>query len=206
MKNNSEGPLLRYFIQQCHNPKGFIGSAMINIWNKTFKSMTKWGLKHIDFKQTDYVLDVGCGGGETINILANKIKKGKIYGLDISAASVRASLSRNSRFVNSQHVNVIQSDVAELQFEDNYFDKVIAIQTHIYWFELEKGLMEIVRVLKHEGSFILICERDKIDYHMKQYQTNQDMANLLQRVGFGSIKVFENLNWLTFVCQKDFIS
>ena len=60
----------------------------------------------------------------------------------------------------NQHVNVRRSDAAELPFENHYFYKVTAIQTHIYWDQLEKGLMEVFRVLKLDGHFILVCEKD----------------------------------------------
>jgi ubiquinone/menaquinone biosynthesis C-methylase UbiE len=203
MRNkNAEGPLLQYLIQQCRNPKGLIGSAMINIWNQTFKTMTQWVFSHIDFKQTDYVLDIGCGGGETLHLLVNKIKKGKIYGVDISDASVKNSISRNRHFVKNQHVVVRRSDAAKLPFEKHYFHKVTAIQTHIYWDRLEKGLIEIVRVLKPDGQFILACEQDKIDYHMSEYKTNGEMSQLLQKIGFKSIQIFENAKWVAFICQK----
>ncbi|MGF9967209.1 class I SAM-dependent methyltransferase [Bacillus rhizoplanae] len=199
---DSEGRILRYLIQQCHEPTGLIGSIMTNIWNKTFKAMTNWGFRNIDFQQSDYVLDVGCGGGETLNKLANKIIEGKIYGVDISATSVNTSLTRNDFFIKNNHVKVIQSNVSALPFESNYFDKVTAIQTHIYWDELEKGLKEIERVLKSDGTFIMICEIDKIEYHMREYKSSKDMQNLLQVVGFDFVRICENGNWIEFICKK----
>lgn len=199
---NAEGPLLQYLIQQCRNPKGIIGTVMINIWNQTFKSMTQWGLSHIDFTQNDYVLDVGCGGGETLNVLAKKIKQGKIYGVDISDASVKSAISRNHQFIKNQQVIVRKSDVAKLPFENHYFHKVTVFQTHFYWNQLEKGLMEILRVLKPDGHAIFVCERNKIDYHMSEYKTNREMSQLLQKVGFVSVKIFENSKWMAFIGQK----
>ncbi|WP_369435933.1 class I SAM-dependent methyltransferase [Lysinibacillus fusiformis] len=203
--NKSESRILQYFIRQCHKPSGFIGTIMTNIWNNSFKVMTDWGFQNIDFQQTDYVLDVGCGGGETLNKLANNIKKGKIYGVDISDTSVKTSLSKNYSFVKNDQLKVIQSDVSELPFESNYFDKVSAIQTHMYWAELEKGLKEIKRVLKNGGTFIMICEMDKIEYHMRKYKSSKDMMNLLKMVGYDSVEIYKNGNWIKFICQKDLL-
>ncbi|MFB7156989.1 class I SAM-dependent methyltransferase [Lysinibacillus sp. NPDC056232] len=201
----SAGRILRYFIQQCHQPSGLVGTLMINIWNQTFKAMTDWGIQNIDFQQTDYVLDVGCGGGETLNKLAYKVKKRKIYGVDISVTSVNTALSKNSSLVKNGRLKVLQSDVSVLPFESKYFDKVFAIQTHIYWGEFEKGLKEIERVLKDGGTFIMICEIDKIEYHMMKYKSSLDMMNLLKMVGFNSVGIYKDGNWIKFVCQKDLL-
>ena len=62
--------------------------------------------------------------------------------------------------------------------------------------------MEIFRVLKLDGHFILVCEKDKIDYHMSEYKTNGEMSQLLQNVGFKSVQTFENSKWMAFICQK----
>jgi len=34
-----------------------------------------WGLKHLNIKSDDVVLDVGCGGGININRMAKHAKK-----------------------------------------------------------------------------------------------------------------------------------
>ena len=140
--------------------------------------------------------------GKRFNVLANKIKQGKIYGVDISDASVKSAISRNNQFVKNQQVIVRKSDAAKLPFENRYFHKVTAFQTHFYWDQLEKGLMEILRVLKPNGHAILVCEQDKIDFHMTDYKTNGEMSQLLQKVGFVSVQIFGNSKWIAFICQK----
>ncbi|MGF9967208.1 class I SAM-dependent methyltransferase [Bacillus rhizoplanae] len=195
-------PTLNYLIGQVSHPKGFIGYVLTKIWNKTFDNMTNWGLENIDIKDTDHILDVGSGGGETIYKLANQTPFGKVYGIDISSEAVKSSLERNKKWLEQNRVEILEADVAVLPFEDNAFDKITAIQTHMYWDNLEGGFSEIHRVLKSDGIFLLICEKDKIEYHMNKYKTNDEMKELLKSIGYSNIAVRENGNWIEFVCQK----
>ncbi|HDR7518216.1 class I SAM-dependent methyltransferase [Bacillus mobilis] len=195
-------PTLNYLIGHVSHPKGIIGYVLTKIWNKTFVNMTNWGLENIDIKDEDHILDIGSGGGETIYKLANQTPLGKIYGIDISSEAVNSSLERNKKWVEQKRVEILEADVASLPFKDNTFDKITAIQTHIYWDNLQGGFSEIHRVLKSGGIFLLICEKDKIEYHMKKYKKNDQMKELLTFIGFNNVIVHENGNWVEFVCQK----
>ncbi|MEX1013849.1 MAG: methyltransferase domain-containing protein [Candidatus Paceibacterota bacterium] len=81
------------------------------------------------------VLDVGAGSGALINIIPNAV------GIDITP--------KNSK--------VQKGDITNLQFRDNYFNTVFALEVleHLDKKTLDKGLKEIRRVLKEEGCFIV---------------------------------------------------
>lgn len=195
-------PTMKYLIGQAANPEGFVGYTMTKIWNNTFDGMTDWGLEAIEIQKDDYILDVGSGGGETIYKMAAQTPNGKVIGIDISAEAVKSSLERNEKWVDQKRVEMIQADVASLPFEDENFDKITAIQTHIYWEEIEKSFSEIYRVLKPDGTLLIICEKDKIDYHMDQYKENDEIIDLLQSIGFKTAEVREYSNWIEFVVEK----
>jgi cyclopropane fatty-acyl-phospholipid synthase-like methyltransferase len=62
--------------------------------NRTHEGVTAWGLGHVAINADVQVLDIGCGGGRTIGILAAKAKM--VHGLDHSASSVAASRRVNA--------------------------------------------------------------------------------------------------------------
>lgn len=92
-------PTLNYLIAQVSHPKGAIGYVLTKILNKTFVNMTEWGLDSIEIAEDDRILDVGCGGGETVHKLANEKPLGKVYGIDISAEAIKFSIERNEKWV-----------------------------------------------------------------------------------------------------------
>ncbi|MCY8823365.1 class I SAM-dependent methyltransferase [Bacillus atrophaeus] len=195
-------PAMNYFLRQAANPDGLIGYAMTKIWNKTFDNMTDWGLNSVDIQENNYILDVGCGGGETIYKIANQTRQGKVFGIDNSAEAVKSSLERNQKWIEQNRVEIVKADVASLPYENETFDKITAVQTHIYWEDIEKGFSEIYRVLKAGGTLLIICEKDKIDYHMDKYKESNELINLFKSIGFSNAEVREYANWIEFIVEK----
>lgn len=197
-------PLIKYFVEQSGNPTGFIGRIMTKIWNRTFEDMVNWGINKLDINEESIILDVGCGGGKTIHTMSDKISKGKIYGIDISEEAVKSSIEENKNKVRIGQVVISQGDVANLSFEEEYFNFVTSMQTHIYWQEIEKGFQEIYRVLKKNGTLHIVCEKNKIEYHLKEeYKSNSSIKTLLISSGFNEVIVQELGKLVMFICKKN---
>jgi ubiquinone/menaquinone biosynthesis C-methylase UbiE len=203
MTKQYDNSLLNYLIRQCKNPSGIVGSKLTDIWNNTFRNMTHWGMQKIQFSSNDYILDIGCGGGKTVNEFAEFISEnGKVYGIDISMVAVRNSQKKNRIHIQRNKVEILQSSVEKLPFSADMFDKIFAVQTHIYWRKIEQGLSEILRILKPNGGFYIICEKDKIAYHLQNYENSSKMVKLLKQIGFSAVEYNENRNWIEYICVK----
>jgi ubiquinone/menaquinone biosynthesis C-methylase UbiE len=126
--------------------------------NASHSKLTDWGLGHISVEQHDTILDVGCGGGETVRKLAAIATQGKVYGVDYSEESVAASKRRNPRGIDIGRVEIRHGSVSHLPFSDGMFDLVTAVETHIWWPDLPGDMREIFRVLKPRGQLIIIAE------------------------------------------------
>jgi 2-polyprenyl-3-methyl-5-hydroxy-6-metoxy-1,4-benzoquinol methylase len=62
---------------------------MSRTMNVRHRELTDWGFSHLTFKANDQILDVGCGGGQTVQELARLAPNGKIVGIDYASASVQ---------------------------------------------------------------------------------------------------------------------
>ena len=107
------------------------------------------------------ILDVGCGGGRTIDKLAAIASGGSVSGIDISSQSVAVSRKTNAKWIEAGRVDIQQASVSKLPFTDAKFDLVTAVETHYYWPEPVADLREILRVLQPGGRLILIAETYK---------------------------------------------
>lgn len=194
--------LLNSLIEQAKNPKGFIGKLMLKIMNSAHTEKMIWGLSKLYIYDNANILDIGCGGGKTIEILSDKIQHGKIFGIDYSEEAVLTPSKLNEKDIKSGKVIIKQASVSLIPFSDNYFDIITAIQTHYFWPDLKNNVKEVNRVLKPKGQFVLISEIYKIDYHMTKYKSIEELKELLLNNGFCNVNVFETRQDLCFVGTK----
>ena len=78
-------------MDQFRRPTGRIGRFAAALMNRGHKPLTLWGLTHVKIEPNYIILDVGCGGGKTVNRLAQQAPLGKVFGIDYSADMVKYS-------------------------------------------------------------------------------------------------------------------
>lgn len=149
------------FFDNMRKPKGKLGQIQLKSMNKEHTPVALWGLKHLDIKSDDVILDVGCGGGININRMAKQAKK--VYGVDYSVDSVKVSREVNRQEIYDGKVEVVQGDVQSLPFDDETFDIVTAFETVYFWPNIEKCFGEVKRVLKPGGIFLIGTESNGSD-------------------------------------------
>ena len=101
------------------------------------------------------ILDIATGTGD-LAILMAQTNAEKIIGLDISAGMLEVGEKKIAAKNLSNTIEMILADSENMPFEDNHFD-AITVAFGVRNFEtLEKGLAEILRVLKPNGVFVIL--------------------------------------------------
>ena len=137
-------------------PSGVLGRLMGHLMNMSHGNIQAWGLQNIAFHEHPICLDVGCGGGNTVRILAEKVRNGKVYGLDHSAEMVTLAQRLNQFAITRGVVNITLGSVSALPYSENYFDLVTAFETIQFWPNIKGDLLEVTRVLKPSGIFLIV--------------------------------------------------
>jgi len=107
-----------------------------NVYDKAFINIPLKGAK---------VLDAMCGGGEATEYF---LSKGSIVtGLDISEECCEIYKKRH------QNNEIVCSSILSTKFQDNYFDIIVTDSLHHIHPHLNKGIAEIIRILKPNGYF-----------------------------------------------------
>ena len=204
--------LMAKMVKQSRKPTGRFGRFYARLMNIGHSHVTRWGLSHVLINQNNTILDIGCGGGKTVNTLARMATEGKTYGIDYSEVSVAVATSANKRFIDAGRVEILHGSVEFLPFPDDLFDLVTAVESYYFWPDLVNNLKEIRRVLKPGGSVILInaCYRD--DRFEKRnsnwarigdftYHLPEEFRAFLRDAGYSStqIEVLENKNWIAAI-------
>jgi len=147
-----------YYLSQLRRPSGWLGRRVLSEMNHRHSDVTDWGLTHVEVGSHDTILDIGCGGGRTLEKLAARAPEGKLFGVDFSTTSVAASRAHNAAEVASGRMQIEHASVSKLPFEDGRFDLVTAVETHFYWPNLPRDVAEIARVMKPGGRLCVIAE------------------------------------------------
>ena len=111
----------------------------------------------LDIQDSWTMLDIGCGGGATLQRLLKRSKGAKVYGIDISEESVAKAKKVNAKVLDKK-VFVTQGSAEKLPYEDGKFDLVTAVETVYFWPNLPICLKEVRRVLKSGGKVAIMVE------------------------------------------------
>lgn len=180
--------IIEILVRQSGKPSGILGRIMVKIMNHMDSGLNKWVVEKIN-NPTGTALDIGCGGGETILNLLKYNKIHHIIGIDYSLDAVKVAIKKNKDFVKKKKADIIQGDVTALPFPRDFFDIIMAVRSHYFWDDYEKAFAEIYRTLIQGGKMIIFSERYKIQYHMKNYNTDESMTRLLTKIGFNNILI-----------------
>ncbi|MFD2891926.1 bifunctional demethylmenaquinone methyltransferase/2-methoxy-6-polyprenyl-1,4-benzoquinol methylase UbiE [Flavobacterium chuncheonense] len=119
---------------------------------------TKWRkkvLKLVADKKPKTVLDIATGTGDLAILMTNTAAE-EIIGLDISAGMLEVGKKKIAERKLDHKIQMVLGDSENIPYPDNYFD-AITVAFGVRNFEtLEKGLSEILRVLKPNGIFVIL--------------------------------------------------
>ena len=194
--------LTEFLIKQSQKPSGLIGRVITKIWSFYFKKLSLWAIKQTTISDNYIILEIGYGGGSTIKNLLALNKNLEIHGIDISKESYRTAQRVHSDSIRKGSVQLKIGNVENMPYQNNYFDRIFAIQTHIFWKDIKKSFQEVYRVMSSNSTLIIASEKEKIHYHMTDYRTSHEFSQLLTSIGFSKIEEKQNRNWILYTVYK----
>ncbi len=133
------------------------------------------------------VLDVATGTGRIPLALCQHARfEGSIIGLDASSGMLKQAIRKIDDNHFEQYVSFLHGDGLSLPFDDNSFDLVTCMEALEFMPSPEKGLQELVRVLRPSG--ILLTTRRINEFMPSRVWSQEHMQNLLLSAGMDAIE------------------
>jgi len=104
----------------------------------------------------DAVLELGCGSGRMLSVVAGRLREGRALGIDPSELMVRHARLRLSRWIAAGRVDVRVGGSEELgSLAPSGFDAVFGVHVVYFWEDPRQHLAEVRRVLRPGGRLLL---------------------------------------------------
>ena len=199
-------------------PQGEEGEERLKDMNEHHRPLSEWALSVLPEMNPDGILDIGCGGGMLISLLAEKYPRAQIAGIDISETSVKCARSYNNELISSGRCRIDRASVESIPYSDCMFDLVVSCESYFFWPDLIKSMEEACRVVAFGGRILIVSEAyphpdfDAINKeHSEKYgmklRSNDYMKALIGSFGFDvEVKTVEEKNWVMFVGKKSALS
>ena len=193
--------------KQGSKPTGFIGKIVGLMMNKYHTSFYVDYFKNKLPEDNSKILDIGCGGGKFLKYLSGINNSYMLYGLDHSPEMVVLSKKINKQAVTQGRLKIIQGSATNISTENNYIDLVTAFETVQFWPDIEKSFIEIARILRNGGRFIIINRfppEESKWWKMAKIKSEKDYRDKLENVGFERVTIdleFKN-GWIVVNATK----
>lgn len=140
-------------------------------------------LAELEIDPFDNVLDVGCGTGPVIELLAKKYPEKHFVGLDITPAMIKVAQSKGL-----SNADFLVGDAENLPFGDESFDAVLCSNSFHHYPNPGAFLHEAHRVLRDGGKLIL---RDYTSNDVVVWLMNTFEMPLARLVGHGDVRILK---------------
>jgi SAM-dependent methyltransferase len=116
-----------------------------------------WAVNSLPVSGGDRVLEIGCGRGIALGLLCERMRTGRVTGLDRSAPAAAAAATRNATHLASGRLRLLEGALATATLDGPY-DLVFAVNVNVFWLRPARELAAIRRCLRPDGRLCLFYE------------------------------------------------
>jgi SAM-dependent methyltransferase len=141
---------------------------------------------------TDRILEVGCGPGVGLRLLARRVPAGFVAGIDPSDVMLSQARRRNRTAIRARRVELSRQSVPGMSFDAGTFDAVASVNNVMLWESLDAGTREVYRVLKDGGRLAIAVHDWVVPEPRASYPAR--VVQSLEAAGFSAVTTWRARN------------
>jgi cyclopropane fatty-acyl-phospholipid synthase-like methyltransferase len=114
----------------------------------------QWAAEIMDIKPDDHILEVGCGAGVAVTILAASLTNGTITAIDQSESMIKKASARNAALVAAGKAIFIPVSLVDIPAKKQY-TKIFAFNVSVFWKDASRELTVIKKLLAPQGKLYI---------------------------------------------------
>ncbi|MBD3208273.1 MAG: methyltransferase domain-containing protein [Candidatus Nealsonbacteria bacterium] len=148
-------------------------------------------LEKLDLKETWVAADFGSGSGGWVIPLAEKLKQGRVYAIDVLSEPLSA-LKGKLRSQNISNVETIKSNVEQTSKLLAGSCNLVLMTNLLFEIEHIKEVMsEAKRVLKQDGKVLIVDWKEDARLGPERTVSPEEVKQIAQELGFKIEEEFE---------------
>ena len=188
LKQKAMGAVFGQFLR----PHGFGGRAAgwVMATRGSNRERNIWAVGLLDVQPHDRVLEIGFGPGIAIQEFARRATNGLVVGVDHSEVMVQQARKRNAAAVRAGRVDLRLGSAEALPGFDAPFDKILAVNSLLFWHDPVARLKELHDRLRPGGQIAIVYQpRGPGSTDEVAARTGQEIAEHFATVGLTSVRV-----------------
>jgi SAM-dependent methyltransferase len=122
----------------------------------------RWAVDLMAISPHHRVLEIGCGQGGAVSLIAGTPRIGKVTAIDRSSTAVRRAIDHNRRHITSGTAEILRADFTTADLPAAGYDKVFAINVSLFWLDAPPRLAErVLRLLAPGGHLYVFSARPR---------------------------------------------
>lgn len=157
--------------------------------------ITEQTLALMDIQSEDRILDLGCGTGWASRRMARTASAGEVVGLDVADEMLRRAREASASLTNIRYV---WGSAEKIPSDDNYFGKVLSVESFYYYADQGKALDELHRVMAPGAKLFILINLYKDNHYSLRWVTElkvpvqalseEEYKALLKQHGFKNVE------------------
>ncbi|WSZ87642.1 class I SAM-dependent methyltransferase [Micromonospora sp. NBC_00858] len=120
----------------------------------------RWAVETMAVAPHDHLLEIGCGRGTAVALVAERLTTGKIVAIDRAATMARLATERNASHISAGRAEIRRAGFESADLAACHFTKIFAVNVSLFWLGTATEQIERIRdLLAPGGVFYVFGER-----------------------------------------------
>jgi len=174
--------------KQFGNPEGNLGRFVGWLMSIKNRDRANWTIEKLNFKPTDYLLEIGYGSGAAFKVIAKQLTSGFIAGIDHSPVMLEQATKKNRKNIERKKAELKCGTVWDLEYPEEHFDIIFGCNVHFFW---ENPILEFLKLysfLKQDGRLIMVFQPRWAKSEEQVKQIAENTKEQYEEVGLKNIE------------------